>query len=308
MNQKRSDFLGYEKVICPQCGNLFQRTIAKTYHTSYCSKSCAQKAKWEKSNLRQKMSVKTGERKRLICEWCENEFEVLFSQVENGDISGKYCSHSCASKANWANRSKEEQEKQVRGLKKHCGDSKGRTPWNKGLTKETDDRVREYGEKGGDSRRGKTLSKTHIENVTKAIKGLKRSEKSIKNYCLAAQKRCREDTEYWRRLHKSLNIQPNNLESNLNSLLQSLFPNEYEFVGDFSFILGGKCPDFMNVNGQKKLIEAYGDYWHKNDDPQDRINHFKQFGFDTLIVWEHEFKDKNKLIPKLEKFHQKESL
>jgi len=47
----------------------------------------------------------------------------------------------------------------------------------------------------------------------------------------------------------------------------------------------------MNINGQKKLIELYGDYWHKGQNPQKRINYFKKYGFKTLIIWEKEYKN-----------------
>lgn len=114
---------------------------------------------------------------------------------------------------------------------------------------------------------------------------------------------------------KNLCKSPNKPEQKLNLILQSLFPNEWKFVGDGSFILGGKNPDFMNVNGQKKLIEMYGDYWHKkyttrSQDyyiPEKRIELFKQFGFDTLIIWESELKskDQSKLLEKLVSFNGK---
>jgi len=84
---------------------------------------------------------------------------------------------------------------------------------------------------------------------------------------------------------------PNKLEVAMQALLDKVLPGEYRFVGNGEFILGDKNPDFLNVNGQKKLIEVYGDYWHRNDDPQDRIDLFQEFGFDTLVIWEHEIKD-----------------
>jgi G:T-mismatch repair DNA endonuclease (very short patch repair protein) len=39
------------------------------------------------------------------------------------------------------------------------------------------------------------------------------------------------------------------------------------------------------------LIEIWGDYWHKNQNPEDVINHYKKYGFDCLVVWEHELKN-----------------
>jgi len=60
---------------------------------------------------------------------------------------------------------------------------------------------------------------------------------------------------------------------------------EYQYVGNGEVWFGGKNPDFINTNGLKKLIELWGDFFHKGDNPQDRIDHFKAYGFDTLIVW-----------------------
>lgn len=56
---------------------------------------------------------------------------------------------------------------------------------------------------------------------------------------------------------------------------------------------------------KKKLIELFGDYWHKGEDPQDRINIFKKFGYDTLVIWESELKDINKVKNKVIKFNKR---
>lgn len=105
-----------------------------------------------------------------------------------------------------------------------------------------------------------------------------------------------------KRIFEANNAKPNKAEKRVDSILDSLFPSEYRYVGDGSFILGGFCPDFMNVNGQKKLIELFGDYWHREDNPQDRISRFEEFGYQTLIIWEHEL-DGEGLTEKLQEFH-----
>lgn len=85
----------------------------------------------------------------------------------------------------------------------------------------------------------------------------------------------------------------------------------YNFVGDGSVLLGGKNPDFINTDGQKKLIELYGDHWHRNekfenggDNGRARKAIFQEFGFQTLIVWEHELIDKATLLKKVRVFHK----
>jgi len=104
---------------------------------------------------------------------------------------------------------------------------------------------------------------------------------------------------------KGLCILPNKPETHLSSVLSNRYLGKMKYTGDYSFTIGGKCPDFISTNGQKKIIELYGDYWHRNDDPQDRIDLFKQYGYDTLIIWEHELKDMDKLYVKLDEFMRK---
>ncbi len=102
-------------------------------------------------------------------------------------------------------------------------------------------------------------------------------------------------------------IKPNKPEKQLNKLLSKLLPNEYKFVGDGKVIIGGFCPDFINCNGQKKIIEHYGDYWHtiKNRIERDkrRIVVYKKYGYKTLIVWEHELKNIKRVGEKIMEFN-----
>lgn len=116
--------------------------------------------------------------------------------------------------------------------------------------------------------------------------------------------------KYLKKLSKSMHLKPNKPETFLIKLLNINFPKEYKYVGGFKFFLGGKNPDFMNVNSKKKLIELFGDYWHKDEDPRNRIKHFKKYGFDTLVIWEKELKEKNinRLNKKLIKFHNKKKI
>jgi len=87
----------------------------------------------------------------------------------------------------------------------------------------------------------------------------------------------------------------------MQKFLNKHFPNEWKYVGDGEFWLGRRNPDFMNINGEKKLIEVFGDYWHKGEDGKERKRYFAQYGFKTLIIWEHEcYKGKDYLLKKVE--------
>lgn len=98
-----------------------------------------------------------------------------------------------------------------------------------------------------------------------------------------------------------MKIKPNKPEKLLSKLLNKLFPNEYKFVGNGNIIFNGFNPDFININGQKKIIELYGDYWHnlpkviKRD--KLRLGSYKKYGYRTLVIWEHELTK----IPKLKR-------
>lgn len=83
----------------------------------------------------------------------------------------------------------------------------------------------------------------------------------------------------------------------------------FKYVGDGEFILGGKCPDFINTDGQKQVIEvgntkqkhafknlSYQEYERK------RTEHFAKYGFKVLCLWEFDLKDTTALVEKIEGF------
>lgn len=153
-------------------------------------------------------------------------------------------------------------------------------------------------------------SKKWNKNISLSLKGKKRlpfSKKWVKNISLG-KIRAWKDENYKnsqvRAIVKSRHSNLSKAERLFDSILQKNFPNEWKYVGSGDFILGGKNPDFMNVNGKKLLIELYEDYFHKywGMTPEQRIVHFKQFGFNTLIIWDHELKDESSLIYKIKNF------
>lgn len=101
---------------------------------------------------------------------------------------------------------------------------------------------------------------------------------------------------------KGNNIRPNKSEIKLLDTLNILYPFEWKYVGNGEVIIAGKCPDFINVNGKKLIIELFGDYWHKNDNPKNREKVFKPFGYRTLVVWEYELKNIKNLEQKIGNF------
>jgi len=149
---------------------------------------------------------------------------------------------------------------------------------------------------------------------------LKKNPKSLE---LRNQNLSEGMTQYWdncdpevkaKRIQKSWETAgrgPNNAEKLVTSVTQDVFPNEYIFSGAGKIFIGGKCPDLFNVNGKKKVIELFGNYYHgkertgrtKAQEEQQRINHFKKYGFDCLIIWESELKNIESLKQKLIDFN-----
>lgn len=140
--------------------------------------------------------------------------------------------------------------------------------------------------------REKCLQKLQ-ENINKESVRLKISQ---------SVKKLWKNSEYVEKIRMGLNIHPNKPETFLLNLLNELYPGEWKFTGDFSFTINGKNPDFTNCNGQKKLIELFGDYWHQGEKPEDRKAIFREFGYETLVIWEHELKDMNYVLFQLEEF------
>ena len=170
---------------------------------------------------------------------------------------------------------------------------RGRIPWNKDLP-----RTGEEKQNISESRIG------ILDSNESKCRGKKR---------IAAKKRW-QNPEYREKQLESIfrgsGRKPTRPERQLSNLLDKVFPDRYKYVGNGSVILGGKNPDFINVNSQKKIIELFGDYWHskectgmsKQKHEQLRVNHFAKYGFDTLVIWECELQNESVLIQKIRKF------
>lgn len=156
------------------------------------------------------------------------------------------------------------------------------------------------------------IKKSNEGKTWKELFGIKGARKLRRNLSQSIKKLW-QNPKYVTIQMKARGIIPNKVEKRLGELLKNLFSTEYKYVGNGQFIIGGRCPDFINVNGQKKIIEMFGNYWHseklqgrtKRQEENQKINHFAKYGYKTLIVWECELKNAKKLERKILQFHIK---
>lgn len=195
---------------------------------------------------------------------------------------------------------------------------KGRPAWNKGLNKEQDVRVNKYaiglaGRIFSSETRAKIsmVQKRRLEDPENRLIGPKngmygrKHTESCKAIIGEKSRTKWQDPRYFKMMMEKFHSKPNNLELLFDGWLKETFPGEWQYVGDGrnkSFIVGGRCPDWGHVNGQKKLIELFGDYWHQGENPQEKIDHYSHYGFDTLVIWEHDLVNKKAVLDRISEF------
>jgi len=239
-----------------------------------------------------------------LCEYCK------INQVKT--INRRFCSKSCSAKWRVINDPSLVLRKFVKGYANWCD----------GLTKDTDVRVKkisdfqiEYNKDPKVRMRKREYLLDRIKNglfgngglnKENSLVGLKQSKsriafiqnhpESIEAHSILMKKKWL-DPKYVKAQMKARHVKPNKTELKLEKIIGSY---GFWFVGDGKLIISGKCPDYWN--GNYKLIELYGNYWHKEDNPQDRIDYFAKFGYETLVIWGNELKDEQGVRNRINNF------
>jgi G:T-mismatch repair DNA endonuclease (very short patch repair protein) len=126
---------------------------------------------------------------------------------------------------------------------------------------------------------------------------------------MRAKERLKDKVELEKLLKRTIfraKISPNKSERRLYEFINTILPNEYVLNSNRQFMINNMFPDLVNVNGKKKVIELFGNYWHRNDNPEERISKFKEYGFDCLVIWEHQLKNLDNLKEEILKFNKGE--
>jgi predicted DNA-binding protein YlxM (UPF0122 family) len=113
---------------------------------------------------------------------------------------------------------------------------------------------------------------------------------------------------------KAATKKPNKQEQKLMDLIQhNNLP--FKYVGDGRVIIGGRCPDFIETNGKKQVIELFGIYWHSplygkripyRATYEGTMEHYKKHRFKCLIIWDWELEkiSHEVIVDKIKKFQE----
>jgi len=153
-------------------------------------------------------------------------------------------------------------------------------------------------------------SAEHEKHRIAAIKRFEDPKERVK--VSVATKELWQDPKFIAKQIRARHTFPNKPEKFLDKLFQKLFPDQWKYVGSGDFIVGGtrRNPDFVHIT-KKLIIEFFGDFWHgegktgvpNEQHEQERIDCFAKEGYQTLIIWEYELNDIDKLTQRVVEFN-----
>lgn len=116
------------------------------------------------------------------------------------------------------------------------------------------------------------------------------SEESRRHWKETYEALSEEEKRRWVKVHlRGKQHEQTEPERFLESYLNEEHPGEYRYIGTSREVsIGGKYPDFINVNGKKEVLEIFGAYWHLLDRPEELVAHYKKYGFSCKVLWDYE--------------------
>ena len=188
-------------------------------------------------------------------------------------------------KATLSQHCKEQNKSENFGFKNGHKINQNKEPWNKNKTKESDEKIAQYAKK----LEGRKLSPITKMKLSESLKKFNKENpdhrRGEKNGMFGKKLSESHLKALWSTTYQTIN----KVESEAYRTLKQY---GFEYVGDRKFWITfkdgtHKCPDFINKK-MRMVVEIYGDYWHKNDDPNEIINKYKEKDWDCIVIWEHE--------------------
>lgn len=207
--------------------------------------------------------------------------------------------------------------------------------WRKKISKALKGRTitEEWRRKLSEANKGKRISKEVRKKISKSLMGRKhplygkkmsRETKEKLSQSIRLKLSTKESKELRSLLHKKIqkklfkdkNFRKKQLKILQNGLYNSrrgmTYPEKlmfkmlkrlkigFEYTGNFTFDVNGKCPDFRILRS-RKLIEVFGDYWHESKEVKKKIKWYKKYGYECLVVWESDLKNDEENVQRVVK-------
>lgn len=135
-------------------------------------------------------------------------------------------------------------------------------------------------------------------SISKALIGRKNSTETCEKLKVAQFKRWQNEKYKKSQIQKILKgtrKRPTSLESTLLGIIDT-YELPYKYVGNGSFLIGTKNPDFISTDKTKKCIEVHNFYHHPPGYRKERATYFLKYGWETAFVNENEIKDVEKVL------------
>ncbi len=256
--------------ICKQCNKVMLRFNWKDigyrrfYEKKYCSKKC-----WFNNIKTKKEEIPS--KKCIICNkkiFYKDYYGYSYKQF----IKRKYCSINCL--WDW-HRGKNKIQRYGKEKTKIINDKYQKT-------------INTLKYKKSVKKRWKNpqFREKHSKAIIKACNREEHKKLQSKNMKYVWNSLTKEKRDIWLgNVTKNLCKRPTSLEKKMINYIKKNNLN-FKYTGDGSFIIGGKNPDFVNINGSKICIEIGNHYHHKNNYEQKRKKHFAKYGWScyTLIM------------------------
>jgi len=187
----------------------------------------------------------------------------------------------------------------ITGFKKGHTVNKGKTPWNKGNTKDDDFRILEFSLR----MKGRIFTDEHRSNLSKAMMG-KDGLVGAKNprygkKMTEEEKNLRYDDVWFDKFTNGLRhsrkegLKKTKPEIEMHDFLRLHDPCGWEYSGDHSRWIRlhekrRKNPDFINEN-RKQVIEVFGRYWHPEPfEAVELVKMYSKVGWQCLVVYDYD--------------------
>lgn len=236
---------------------------------------------------RKQSEANSKEKVKLICKQCGKKFEVIPCLKDQ-----KYCSLQCYRIA--------QRVEKIKLICEYCDKEFEVIPALKNQ-KYCSEKCQHV------SRVGESLSEEVKKKISVTLRGRKNGPRSEgeKRKISETITKLWADLDYQKVQANARALKPNRIEQYYDELT----PECVNYVGDFKFHIktkkGNRFPDFV-IEGQNKVIELFGDYYHEGEDPKDIIKEYKEVNWKCIVFWEHEvLNEPEKVLDETLKFIEK---